>query len=79
MVYLDETWCNVHDGKTKAWLEKDPTCRGGAIGRPKGYVLFPIILDLSGQLYSKPSRKGKRLIVLHAGGKDGWIPGKHYL
>ena len=27
---------------------------------------------------SKPSGKGERLIVLHAGGKDGWILGKHY-
>ena len=27
---------------------------------------------------SKPSGKGECLIVLHAGGKDGWIPGKHY-
>ena len=28
---------------------------------------------------SKPSGKGERLIVLHAGGKDGWIPGKQYV
>ena len=26
--------------------------------------------------YGKPSGKGERLIVLHAGGKDGWVAGK---
>ena len=40
VVHLDETWCNAHDGKIKQWLEKDPTCHGGTIRGPKGYVNF---------------------------------------
>ena len=45
VVYLDETWYNAHDGKTKAWLVKDQTCRGGTIGGPKRCVLFLIKLS----------------------------------
>ena len=29
--------------------------------------------------YSKPSGKGERLIVLHAGGKEEWIAGKQFV
>ncbi|XP_065905339.1 uncharacterized protein [Dysidea avara] len=57
VVYLDETWANAHDGKSRAWVEADKTT-GGTIGG-----------------VSKPSGKGERLIILHAGGKDGWVPG----
>jgi len=32
VVYLDETWANAHDGKNKAWVEKDATCKQGTIG-----------------------------------------------
>ncbi|XP_065907038.1 uncharacterized protein [Dysidea avara] len=56
VVYLDEAWANVHDGKSRAWVEADKTT-GGTIGG-----------------VSKPSDKGEHLIILHAGGKDGWIP-----
>ena len=28
VVFLDETWANVHDGKDKAWIERD-TVTGG--------------------------------------------------
>ena len=28
VVYLDETWCNAHHGKKKAWVEKDEMTRG---------------------------------------------------
>ncbi len=38
VVYLDETWANAHDGKDKAWVEKD-TVTGGTVGgvhRPSG-------------------------------------------
>ena len=31
VVYLDETWMNAHDGKTKAWVEKD-VVTGGTLG-----------------------------------------------
>ena len=42
VVYLDETWCNAHDGKDKAWLESDKTCRGGTIGGPVGSGNFEL-------------------------------------
>ena len=31
-MYLDETWANAHDGKDRAWVEKDTTCKQGTIG-----------------------------------------------
>ena len=31
MVYLDETWADACDGKSKAWVEADKTT-GGTIG-----------------------------------------------
>lgn len=31
VVYLDETWCNAHDGKDKAWVMEDDVT-GGTIG-----------------------------------------------
>ena len=37
-MYLDETWANAHDGKTRAWLEKDPVTKG-TIGGPQGFVI----------------------------------------
>ena len=39
VVYLDETWANAHDGKVKAWVEKDTTT-GGTIGGVQGFVVF---------------------------------------
>ena len=36
-MYLDETWANAHDGKKKAWVEKDTTTKG-TIGGIEGYV-----------------------------------------
>ena len=38
VIYLDETWCNTHDGKANAWIEKDPTCHGGTVGGPQGFA-----------------------------------------
>ena len=34
VVYLDETWCNAHHGKEKAWVEKD-VVTGGTLGGMK--------------------------------------------
>ena len=31
VVYLDETWCNAHHGKEKAWVERDEVT-GGTLG-----------------------------------------------
>ena len=36
VIYLDEIWCNAHDGKDRALLETDKICNGGAIGGPVG-------------------------------------------
>jgi len=74
VVYLDETWANAHDGKNKAWVEKDATCKQGTIGGVK--FVEKLNLFLINFIHRKPSGKGERLIVLHAGGKDGWVAGK---
>ena len=42
MVYLDETWCNAHNGKDRAWLETDKTCHGGTTGGPVGSGNFEL-------------------------------------
>ena len=39
-VYLDETWCNFHDGKDIAWRETDKTCPGGTVLGPVGLDSF---------------------------------------
>ena len=28
VVYLDETWANAHNGKSRAWVEDDKVTRG---------------------------------------------------
>ena len=46
VVYLDETWANVHNGKEKAWVEKY-TVTGDTLGgtkRPSGKARHLIIL-----------------------------------
>ena len=68
VVHLDETWANAHDGKTRAWLEKDPVTKG-TIGEVQGFVINLYLLIII-FFNSKPSGKGECLIVLHAGGKD---------
>ena len=42
VMYLDETWANAHDGKNKAWGEKD-TATGGTIGRVRFVVTMCFI------------------------------------
>ena len=75
VVYLDETWANAHDGKKKAWVEKDTTTKG-TIGGIEGYVFNTVFILKILNIFNSKSGKGERLIVLHAGGKDGWISGK---
>ena len=48
------------------------------MGDHKGLQNIINVSLFMGNYNSKPSGKGERLIILHAGGKDGWIPGKHY-
>ena len=43
MLSLDETWCNTHSGKDRAWLETDKTWDGGIIGGPVGLGNFELI------------------------------------
>lgn len=35
VVYLDETWCNAHDGKGKAWVTSDGVTASGTKGGVK--------------------------------------------
>ena len=57
IVYLHETWANVRDSVEKMWVEDDPVVSGGNIGGVR-----------------KPLGKaGNRLIILHAGGENGWV------
>ena len=45
-MYLDETWVNAHDGKNKAWGEKDTTT-GGTIGGVKFVILcFLFVIEV---------------------------------
>ena len=43
VVFLDETWCNAHDGKLMNWVELDPVCKGGTIGGSAGFVSYHCI------------------------------------
>lgn len=63
IVYLDETWVNQNHHKNYGWL---PKCQ------PFGK---DVEQDRTVKLPKFPSGKGKRLIVLHCGSKDGFIPG----
>jgi len=61
--YLDETWMNAGDCPNKVWVDTTITSNRDAFlkGLSTGAV--------------NPSGKGKRLIVLHIGSEDGFVPG----
>jgi len=61
--YLDETWVNAGDCPDKVWVDTTITSNRDAFlkGLSTGAV--------------NPSGKGKRLIVLHIGSEDGFVPG----
>lgn len=61
--YLDETWVNAGETHTRAWVDTTVTSSRDAFLR--GLT--------TGQ--KEPSGKGKRLIVLHIGSSDGFVPG----
>ena len=63
LVYTDETWCNAGHTMPKKW--KDTT-----IASRKDAFLKGLTTGLK-----EPSGKGERLIVTHAGNRDGFIPG----
>lgn len=61
--YLDETWVNAGETHNRAWVDTTVTSTRDAFLR--GLT--------TGQ--KEPSGKGKRLIVLHIGSSDGFVPG----
>ncbi|CAI6371367.1 unnamed protein product [Macrosiphum euphorbiae] len=63
LYYLDETWVNAGDCTSKTWV--DNTIKSYRHAFVQG-------LTTGSQ---NPSGKGKRLIVLHIGSEDGFVPG----
>lgn len=61
--YLDETWINTCETHSRTWI--DTTVKSS-----RGEFLQGLT---TGQ--KEPSGKGKRLIVLHIGSTDGFVPG----
>jgi len=61
--YLDETWINAGDCKETVWIDKTVTSKQDAFNR--GLTTGP----------KNPTGKGKRLIVLHIGSDQGFLPG----
>ena len=75
VVYLDETWANAHDGKACAWVEKDSVTGGTLGGVRYGLILgYKSFLSTHFVVHRRPSGKGSRLIILGAGGRNGWVP-----
>jgi len=63
LYYLDETWVNAGDVTAKVWVDK--TVQSSQHAFSQGLSTGPV----------NPSGKGKRLIVLHIGSEDGFVPG----
>ncbi|KAL4113795.1 hypothetical protein QTP88_017368 [Uroleucon formosanum] len=61
--YLDETWVNAGETHSRAW--RDSTVNSPWDAFLTGLTMGP----------KEPSGKGKRLIVLHIGSTDGFLPG----
>lgn len=61
--YLDETWVNAGESYGKSWYDR-------TVKSPRDAFLKGLT---TGQ--KEPSGKGKRLIVLHIGSADGFVPG----
>lgn len=61
--YLDETWVNAGDVSNKTWV--DNTIQSARDAFLKGLSTGA----------ANPSGKGKRLIVLHIGSEEGFVPG----
>ena len=50
MVYLDETWCNAHDGKDKAWgLKKIRLAVEELLGDQQGLAILSKLSMLKGR------------------------------
>jgi len=63
--FLDETWVNVGETTRKSWVDK-------TVESPRDAFLGGIT---TGQNESSGNIKSKRLIVLHIGSSDGFLPG----
>ncbi|XP_060846333.1 uncharacterized protein LOC132925995 [Rhopalosiphum padi] len=63
LYYLDETWINAGNCTSKTWVDK-------TIKSPRDAFLQDLATGSQ-----NPSGKGKRLIVLHIGSEDGFVPG----
>ncbi|XP_076299344.1 uncharacterized protein LOC143218186 [Lasioglossum baleicum] len=61
--YLDETWYNCGDVVNKLWVDTKVTSPRNAEERRLSTGL------------PAPANKGKRLIILHIGSEDGFLPG----
>ncbi len=66
IVYIDESWINVGHTLSKVWKDK-------TVKTPKDAFLAGLSTGLKG-----PTARGPRFVLLHAGGKMGFIEGaKH--
>lgn len=63
LYYLDETWVNVGECSGKTWI--DNTIKSHRDTFLKGLTTGSV----------NPTSKGKRLIILHIGSEDGFVPG----
>ena len=74
-MFLDKTWAKAHDGKVCARTEKD-AATGGTLGGVRYCLKCPYKFLYSQELLShwRPTEKGTWLIILRAGGENGWVP-----
>ncbi|XP_022160092.1 uncharacterized protein LOC111026344 [Myzus persicae] len=63
LYYLDETWVNAGECTSKTWIDT-------TIKSPRDAFLQGLTTGAV-----NPTGKGKRLIVLHIGSEDGFVPG----
>ncbi|XP_076301715.1 uncharacterized protein LOC143219723 [Lasioglossum baleicum] len=63
--YLDETWINAGDCKRRLWVDTSVSCPRNAEERGLSIGI------------PAPTGRGKRLIILHVGSADGFVPGAH--
>ncbi|XP_076282936.1 uncharacterized protein LOC143211640 [Lasioglossum baleicum] len=61
--YLDETWINAGDCKRRLWVDASVSCPRNAEERGLSIGI------------PAPTGRGKRLIILHVGSADGFVPG----
>ncbi|KAE9525310.1 hypothetical protein AGLY_014378 [Aphis glycines] len=61
--YLDETWINVGETQSRTWVDTTMKSSGETF------------IEGKTKEQKEPSGKGKRLIVLHIGSTDGFVPG----